>query len=210
MRFPDVIPIFPLPNVILFPGVPLPLHIFEPRYRDMVRDTLQHDPAVIGMVLLRGDWREAYAGKPDVFAVGCAGQMVQHESLDDGRSNILLQGMREFSVVEEVGDTSYRQARVAWREPMSGKLVADKRQALESTIERFLRTQDQRLTDRLVNGEMVDELFVNFASYALDLPPLEKLSLLEIGDIGGRAERLRVLIEFALSSGPQGADDLVH
>ena len=75
MDLPSTIPVFPLPSVVLFPGVPLPLHIFEPRYREMVRDAAaSHE--MIGMALLRGDWRRDYEGNPDIFEVGCAGKIV--------------------------------------------------------------------------------------------------------------------------------------
>ena len=66
-ELPDIIPVFPLPNVVLFPRVQLPLHIFEPRYRAMVRDVIEAEPPLIGMALLRGDWQEQYEGNPQVF-----------------------------------------------------------------------------------------------------------------------------------------------
>jgi Lon protease-like protein len=69
MRLPDIIPIFPLPNVVFFPRMPLPLHIFEPRYRAMVRDAVK-GARLIGMTLLRGDWQQDYAGTPEIFGVG--------------------------------------------------------------------------------------------------------------------------------------------
>src|SRR5690349_7326414 len=69
MDLPSFIPIFPLPNVVLFPEVPLPLHIFEPRYRQMVRDALAGS-GIIGMTLLRGDWEDEYHAAPEVYRVG--------------------------------------------------------------------------------------------------------------------------------------------
>src|SRR4029079_2304836 len=69
---PPTLPIFPLPNVVLFPNVFLPLHIFEPRYREMVNDALSGD-RIIGMVLLRPGWQSDYEGRPPVYPVGCAG-----------------------------------------------------------------------------------------------------------------------------------------
>ena len=112
---PEAIPLFPLPNAVLFPGVPLPLHIFEPRYREMVREVERSEHKLVGMVLLRGDWRKDYYGRPDVYAVGCAGRLVSVEPLPDGRFNILLQGVREFALLGEGGDRAYREGEVAWR-----------------------------------------------------------------------------------------------
>src|SRR5512134_2216313 len=88
---PSKIPIFPLPNVVLFPKVFLPLHIFEPRYRAMVDDALAGD-RIIGMVLLRPGYEANYEGRPPVYAVGCAGSITHAERRDDGRFNIVLHG----------------------------------------------------------------------------------------------------------------------
>src|SRR5882724_10251523 len=103
MPLPSVIPLFPLPNVVLFPQVLLPLHIFEPRYRQMVKDVTAGDE-LIGMILLRGP----ESGGDDLYRVGCAGRMVRKVELPYGRSNILLQGVREFVPREQHFDRSYR------------------------------------------------------------------------------------------------------
>ena len=89
---PPTIPIFPLPNAVLFPNVFLPLHIFEPRYREMVADALQGD-RIIGMVLLRPGWEPDYDGRPAIYPIGCAGVITNAERLPDGRFNIVLRGM---------------------------------------------------------------------------------------------------------------------
>src|SRR4029078_8759483 len=94
------IPIFPLPNVVLFPTVFLPLHIFEPRYREMVADSLAGD-RMIGMVLLRPCWEHNYEGPPPVYNVGCSGVITHFERLEDGRYNIILRGVERFRILEE-------------------------------------------------------------------------------------------------------------
>src|SRR5512147_1061011 len=94
---PPIIPIFPLPNVVLFPTVFLPLHIFEPRYRAMVRDALGGD-RIIGMALLRPGWESHYEASPAVYAVGCAGLITHAERLPDGRYNIVLQGLEKYRI----------------------------------------------------------------------------------------------------------------
>ena len=81
---PPTIPLFPLQDVVLFPDMSRPLHIFEQRYRDMVTDAVQGD-GLIGMVLLRPGYEADYEGNPPIFEVGCAGEIVQAEELDDGR-----------------------------------------------------------------------------------------------------------------------------
>src|SRR5688500_15282736 len=111
MPLPATIPIFPLPNVVLFPNVFLPLHIFEPRYRVMVKDALASD-RIIGMVLLRPGYEAEYAGRPPVYPVGCAGLITHSESLHDGRFNIVLRGLEKFRVTGEEPGRPYRVAHV--------------------------------------------------------------------------------------------------
>ena len=108
---PPTIPLFPLPNVVLFPNVHLPLHIFEPRYREMVSDALDGD-RIIGMVLLRPGWEGDYEGRPSIYPVGCAGLISHAERLSDGRYNIVLRGLEKFRVRREDTERSYRVAEV--------------------------------------------------------------------------------------------------
>src|SRR5688572_15369713 len=106
---PATIPLFPLPNIVLFPNVFLPLHVFEPRYRHLVSDTLNGD-RIIGMVLLRPGHESEYEGRPPVFGVGCAGVMTHAEPLSDGRFNIVLRGLERFRITGEDASRPYRLA----------------------------------------------------------------------------------------------------
>src|SRR5258707_5877541 len=108
---PPSIPLFPLPNVVLFPNVFLPLHIFEPRYREMVADALKGD-RIIGMVLLRPGFEADYEGRPPVYPIGCAGVITNVEELPDGRYLIELQGLTKFRITGEDQRLRYRLARV--------------------------------------------------------------------------------------------------
>ena len=92
-EFSKIIPLFPLPNLVLFPGVQVPLRIFEPRYRQMIADIEQGD-GLIGMILLKGDWEENYHAFPDIFEMGCAGGASEIVRLPDGKYNIVLEGLR--------------------------------------------------------------------------------------------------------------------
>jgi Lon protease-like protein len=198
MDLPSTIPIFPLPNVVLFPGVPLPLHIFEPRYRDMVRDSTA-GPEIIGMVLLRGDWRSDYEGNPEIFEIGCAGKIVNVESLPDGRFNILLHGTREFTIRRMLLDRSYRQAEVAWRTGGQGGLGESRRATVIRLLTQFLHAEPSSPAHRLLQDQSLsDDLLVNFFSYALEIEPLEKQGLLQADTLAGRAQRLIEIIEFHL------------
>ena len=203
---PSIIPIFPLPNVILFPQVILPLHIFEPRYRRMVQDAQAREPALIGMTLLRGNWQEQYEGAPDIFPVGCVGEMVRVNSLPDGRFNILLQGLREFQIVEENITKSYREAKVEWRPPVRESLAAEARMELRQLLERYLRN-NEKVQQFLTDQSIEDEFLVNFFAFHLDFMPIEKQGLLEAATLSERAERLRDMLDFKLSETqwPDGA-----
>ena len=100
---PQIIPIFPLPNVVFFPDTYLPLHIFEPRYQEMVSDVSQVGQC-IGMVLLKEGWEDDYYENPPVETLGCVGRIKSIQSLDDGRSNIVLHGLQRFDIEEETGE----------------------------------------------------------------------------------------------------------
>jgi uncharacterized protein len=203
---PPIIALFPLPNVVFFPGVPLPLHIFEPRYREMVRDASKADAPVIGMTLLRGEWRKDYYERPEIFRIGCAGRMTRVQPLPDGRYNILLQGLREFEIEEETGERSYRCARVRWRSPVAGTLPTALRARLCDMMRRHYAGQGPEVAQKLLDDASVtDELLVNFFCYALEVDAIEKQALLEATTLDARAERLCEVVEFALgSTGPSG------
>src|SRR3982751_5011891 len=102
---PAQIPIFPLPNVVLFPEVSLPLHIFEPRYRELVGDALAGD-RLVGMVLLRPGWGQDHEGRPAVYDVGCVGVISHYERMPDGRYNLVLQGVDRVRLTGETQERS--------------------------------------------------------------------------------------------------------
>src|SRR3954469_23524918 len=91
--------LFPLPNNVFFPHVMQPLHIFEPRYRQMTADALEDDK-LIALVLPRPGWEESYSGKPAIHAVACLGKIIAEQKLDDGRFNLLLRGVRRVRIME--------------------------------------------------------------------------------------------------------------
>ena len=208
MDLPETVALFPLPNAVLFPGVPLPLHIFEPRYREMVRDVERGQERLIGMVLLRGEWRKDYYGRPDIYPNGCAGRMVSVEPLPDGRYNILLHGVREFTIVGEQGGHSYRVGEVRWRASSAAGVPSELRTRIHALMHRFLEDREPTLVNRLLNDRSLsDELLINFLCYALDFSPVEKQALLESPSLADRGSRLCDVVQFALEAGAPGGDD---
>lgn len=207
MDLPKFIPIFPLPNVVLFPEVPLPLHIFEPRYCAMVRDALA-GPGLIGMVLLRGDWQDDYHGAPETFRTGCVGRIVETTPLPEGKFNIVLAGVREFTIVSEQRERAYRQATVEWRPPAEQTaLPGGLRERLVQTIERYVgRSGDDVTRDLLGDSRLDDRTLVNFFSFWLDIGTVEQQCLLEAAGVD-RARRLLEVLEFHLYAGPTAPND---
>lgn len=186
---PPTIPIFPLPDAVLFPGVCLALHIFEPRYRAMVADVLDGD-RVIGMTLLRPGSESGYEGRPPIFPIGCAGLVTHAERLPDGRFDIVLKGLSRFRIVdEEAAGRSYRVARVEGL----AEAVADRdalaagRRRLEALLAPVLPSGRCRVPATLGDDEVVNGL-----SQCLDLEPIERQALLECA---GALARCRLLVQ---------------
>ena len=111
-RFTGVVRLFPLPDLVMFPHVMQPLHIFEPRYREMLNDALDGD-GLIAMSMLAPGWEDDYDGRPALLPHVCLGKVVTHQRLDDGRYNLMLLGMRRGRIIAELPATrSFRQAEV--------------------------------------------------------------------------------------------------
>jgi Lon protease-like protein len=192
---PPTIPIFPLPNVVLFPNVFLPLHIFEQRYRAMVTDAVAGD-RIIGMTLLRPGYEAHYEGRPAVYRIGCAGVITHTEPLADGRFNIVLRGLEKFRILEEDASKPYRLANV---EALPEETLVTEREGL--------RRQRQRLEALLVAAierggceprfppAVPDEDLVNALAQYLDLEPIERQALLEREGVPDRCQGLIELLQ---------------
>ena len=192
---PGTIPIFPLPNVVLFPNVFLPLHIFEPRYREMVGDALAGD-RLIGMVLLRAGWETDYEGRPEIYPIGTAGLITFSEQHADGRYNIVLRGLEKFRVVAEDRSRSYRVAEIEslMEEPTDAErsIIRAERRRLETLL---VPQPSGRGVDPKVPPSMADEDLVNSLAQYLDLEPIEKQALLERDGLVARCRSLIDLLE---------------
>ena len=190
----DLIPLFPLPNVVLFPNVFLPLHIFEPRYREMVADAIAGD-RVIGMVLLKPGWEHDYEGRPAVFATGCSGVITHFERLSDGRYNIILRGLERFRIRGEDHQRSYRRATVesAPERPLDRgdqARLREQRSRLGGLLSAATERRDPTRTTDMSDADMINAL----AQY-LDLEGIEKQALLERDCLLDRATALAELLE---------------
>ncbi len=196
---PERFPVFPLPNVVFFPRMYLPLHIFEPRYRAMVADAVAGGQC-IGMVLLKEGWEQDYYGNPPVFEMGCVGRLVSVQPLPDGRYDILLQGLHRFEIREQFFEKSYREARAVLKPGEAAAFLEPPvRAGLIQVLERYQNTSEEgRQWRELVRQGVDDEVLVNSLATYLDLTPLEKQFLVEADGLLQRARRLHDLIQFKL------------
>ena len=205
---PPTIPLFPLPNVVLFPNVFLPLHIFEPRYRAMLADALAGD-RIIGMTLLMPGYEADYQGRPPVYPVGCAGVITHAEQMPDGRSNVVLRGIEKFRIVEEDASRDYRLARVDPLPEITSDaeklLLKQRRHRLEALLIAAIERggQDPRLP-----SSIPDEDLINALSQYLGLDPVERQALLERNGTLSRCDGLIELLEMKTYS--PGGSRSVH
>jgi Lon protease-like protein len=194
---PPTIPIFPLPNVVLFPNVFLPLHIFEPRYRAMVADALEDD-RIIGMALLQPGWESDYEGRPPVYPIGCAGLITHTEALQDGRYNIVLRGLEKFRIVGEDASKPYRLAHVETLLEMPEEPASETVRLARKRLESLLMPRLEGDSPIRASLDMRDEELVNALAQYLALEPVEKQALLERNGVAARCQSLIELLEMKM------------
>ena len=211
-------PIFPLSTVVLFPGADCPLHIFEPRYREMTRAALDGDGR-IGMVTVRPDHAGDLSGDPPVFPIGCMGRITQSEELPDGRINIVLHGIARFRIVDEPArpaDRLYREAStVALPEASEestelARLRGEVSSAFGRLVHAVAPDREDEIGPQLVDG-LDDGTFISALVQILNLPPVERQSLLETNGVGARLRALDTMLRFQLAGlGTTAGDGPTH
>jgi len=199
--FSGVARLFPLPNLVLYPHVMQPLHIFEERYREMLEDALAGD-GLIAMAMLEPGWEEDYDSRPPVAPYACLGKVVAHRRLEDGHYNVLLLGVQRVRIVEELDPLrSFRQARVelledqydfpspAEKHQMQNELLAAFREHLPCTCQ-LPEQLEEVLSKHLPLGLLTD-----LAAYALPLDPDVKRELLAEERVSVRAKILLAQVQ---------------
>ncbi|WP_171172244.1 LON peptidase substrate-binding domain-containing protein [Ruegeria sp. HKCCA0370] len=199
---PETVSVFPLPRALLLPRSRLPLHIFEPRYLQMLDDALKTKERLIAMVQPNPSVND----EDKLHRIGCAGRVTQFSETEDGRYLITLTGISRFRVMSELDSfTPYRRCAVSWDgfDRDLGKAEKDNgfdRNAFLTLLERFFSSR-QLSTDWDSLKDAEDELLVNSLSMLLDFDPEDKQALLEAPCLRTRRETLVTLIEFALRGG---------
>jgi Lon protease-like protein len=188
--------VFPLPGALLFPGMHLPLHIFEPRYRAMVSDAMARDRR-IGMIQPR-PCPESRQDEPPLFDIGCVGRIAEVEALDDGRYNLVLEGVSLFRVARELDVTTpFRQIEAellpaAERDPV---LAMGRRAAIELESRRFADAQGYAVDWNAVS-RLDDEALVNGIAQIAPFDVAAKQALLESPSLDDRADLVVQLMQF--------------
>ncbi|MEM9636705.1 MAG: LON peptidase substrate-binding domain-containing protein [Pseudomonadota bacterium] len=204
-ELPDTIAVFPLPGALLLPRARLPLHIFEPRYLQMLEDALKTPTRLIGMIQPNEVPGRSGNG---LHSIGCAGRITQFSETEDGRYLITLGGICRFRVVQEVqGFTPYRRCDVKWdgfdRDlgPEEKDSCFDRNGFME-LLGRYFDARDLS-ADWDTLKEADDELLINSLSMMLEFDPEDKQALLEAPSLSTRRETLVTLIEYQLRGGSE-------
>jgi uncharacterized protein len=203
---PETIPVFPLPGALLLPRAKLPLHIFEPRYLQMLEDAMKTKHRLIGMVQPRDVPGSA---EKRLHSIGCAGRLTGFSETEDGRYMVTLTGVSRFRVLQEVnGFTPYRRCTVDWG-PFARDLGAcedDKgfdRAPFLAILGRYFKAMELS-TDWGSLKEADAELLINSLSMLCPFAPEDKQALLEAPSLETRRETLVTLFEFSLRGGSNG------
>lgn len=190
--------VFPLTGALLFPRMHLPLHIFEPRYRALVSDALARDRR-IGMIQPRASDRGADpdSNKPPLYRMGCVGYISQVEALDDGRYNLVLEGVSRFRLVRELDvSTPFRQVEGEFVEEIEDQSLAlAERSGLEAESRKFATAQGYAVDWEAVS-RLDDEALVNGIAQIAPFDAAAKQALLETDNLSERCELIVQLLQF--------------
>jgi Lon protease-like protein len=191
--FPEsefLLPIFPLPNLVFFPQTRIPLHVFEPRYRQLISDVVERDQR-FGITLLRPGWEADYFGAPSVHLCGTMGRIEQTVMLDDGRYNIVMFGETRFQIIGEVSQEPYRTVRAIAcpqieRDPTEAYA---QRTWLAELSQQYLRHFPEQIEVPEIETVGLEAL-TNALIMSLSLDVADKQRLLEMDDVVTRAEEV--------------------
>jgi Lon protease-like protein len=188
--------LFPLPNLVLFPHVMQPLHVFEPRYRQLVEDALAGD-GLIAMAALTPGWEKNYEGRPNLYSMACLGRITTHYRLTDGTYNVLLLGLRRVRLIHESKPTHlFREAQVELCSDLYPPYPIDHQQALQQKLRNALMQilpalpEAQEQLDQLLGHDVALGMLTDVIGYMLDIGLLQKQSLLTELDVYRRTNLL--------------------
>jgi Lon protease-like protein len=198
------VPVFPLPGTVLFPGTTLALHVFELRYRTMVRDALSGS-RMITLALLKPGWELDYHGSPEFHPLGCLARFDEVEWLPNDCYDLKVTGVSRVRFHKVVSEFPYRSARVELLPqhpyPDDDPLIQLEKRALADAFDRLLATMASESSEARVDRDVRYELLVNTICMASDLSAQERLDLLAQDSLVERGRRIRERIERRLREG---------
>jgi Lon protease-like protein len=193
--------LFPLPNLVLFPHVLQPLHVFEARYRELVEEALAGD-RLIAMALLAPGWEADYEGRPPLYPMACLGRIITHHRLEDGRFNLLLAGLQRIRLVRELAPAkSFREAEaIVCSDEHSAAGEIGRATVRRRLLEAFRRLSNesndaQNQLEPLLSGEVSLGVLTDLIAYTLELGVVDKQQLLDEVAVDRRAELLLNILE---------------
>jgi ATP-dependent Lon protease len=200
--FRGVVKLFPLPNLVLFPHVVQPLHIFEPRYCELLEDALASDK-LIAMATLKPDWEGNYDLRPPVHTSVCIGKVLSHAATDDNRHNILLVGAKRARIIDELNDDQriYRTAEVELLQDIYPEDESMHRpEVMQKLQDLFLKFVPEGLAAQesfrqLVGKQLPLGILTDTIAYAMNLPLIIKLQLLSEENVDIRCRILTRCLE---------------
>lgn len=213
-NFSGLARLFPLPNMVLFPHVVQPLHIFEPRYRQMTADALAGD-RLIAVALLKPGWEGEYEAKPTIHPIACLGRIVADQLLEDGRYNLLVRGLSRMKMHDEVLDNKpYRTAQsellIDGPLPTIAEAKALRKDLAGKVLARFASGESKEQLQQLFSGELPLGALCDILGFALPFPVEHKQALLEQLDVTRRTIRLLSLLDALIVDAPPAANHPQH
>ena len=190
--FPELIPVFPLEGVVMFPDTYLPLNIFEPRYLEMINKAISSKSRLIGMI------QPNNSNQDKLYDVGCAGKIIKFEETEDQRYLITLKGLSRFDLIsEKTNKRNFKEAQIKWdrySQDLEKNNINDKFTGLKASLKKYFKIKNIR-----VNFEVIDKCNdYNFVDQITMICPLafeEKQLLLETISISKRGNLLQSIIE---------------
>jgi len=200
-NFSGIVPVFPLSTVVFFPNTLLPLHIFEERYRDMLSDS-QNSENLIAMALLKPGWDDNYYGSPEVFDVAGMGRIVSSEIFSDGRSNIVLYGLKRIRILEFTQDKPYRKARIELLDNKSCNEEVNYKEKLKNIVSDWNDILGEKYKEHQLNINLELPLanLTDVMASVIFTNIFDKQSFLEETDVELRASKLIESIETRLQN----------
>lgn len=207
-RQAELVPLFPLPQTVFYPNTLLPLHIFEPRYRQMVADALENGRK-IGMILLKPGWEDSYYANPAIATVGCVGEIENHIRLEDGKYNMALKGLCRFKIVGETEGKPYRLAKIELLPEINDQSLtsspSSRKEELTRHCHEYIKMlpsgesfkKEMRLSTCKTLSHLTDQI-----AYQLNLTVEQKQKLLEEQDVLSRTETIHSMLKMKM--------DIIH